>query len=231
MLRLVGFFALVLFAYRFLSMLPVVGPLLSSLGFLGYWAVAILVSVLLGRVAERLLQRARFKRRVEALGAVETPNNEGKLGMLLLQSGRVTGAVPHLEAAFRGQPEVSDWAYGLGRAMLALGRPEEAGRYFARVVADDPQHGYGGAYTGLAEAALLVGRPEGALEALDEHDHRHGANPKSLFLRGKALAALGKQDEAREAYGRVLEIGKDLPKFQRKGYLPLAMKAMLARWR
>jgi len=230
MLRLVGFFALVLVAYRFLVVMPVVGPVLGRLGIFGYWAVAILVSVLLARLGEKLVQRALLKKRMRDLGVVETPNNEGKLGTMLLQSGRVRAAVPHLEAAFAGQPEVSDWAFGLGRAMLTLGKPEKAGSYFARVVADSPIHGYGGAYLGLADAALALGRAEGALEALDQHDQHHGANPKSLYLRGKALRALGRKDEARVAFGKVLELGSDLPKFQRKGYLSLAFKAMLARW-
>jgi tetratricopeptide (TPR) repeat protein len=231
MLRLVGFFAIVLVAYRLLSAMPVVGPILWRLGFIGYWVVAILVSAVLARVGERLLARARLRKRMQELGNVETPNNQGKLGLMLLQGGRVRAAVPHLEAAFAGQPEVTDWAFGLGRAMLTLGKYEEAGRYFARVVTDDPQHGYGAAYTGLAEAALALGRAEGALEALDTHKSYHGVNPTALYLRGRALLDLGRKDEAREAFGAVLDMGKDLPKFQRKGYLGLALKAMVARWR
>jgi len=210
--------------------LPFVGPLLAHLGFLGYWAVAILVSVLVARLGERLLQHRRLAKRMRDLGVVATPNNQGKLGMMYLAAGRERAAVPLLEAAFRGQPEVSDWAFGLGRAKLALGEYQAAGEYFARVVTDDPAHGFGGAYIGLAEAALALGRAEGALEALDAHALRQGKTPKGLFLRGRALKSLGRKAEAREAFGEVLELGSHLPAYQRRGYLALAWRAMVARW-
>lgn len=229
MLRLVGFFALVLVAFNVLAMLPVVGPLLQRLGFLGYWVVAILVSVLVARASERLLESRRHRKRLRDLGAVDTPNNQGKLGLLYLQTGRLRSAVPLLEAAFRGQPEVSDWAYGLGRAKMAQRDYQAAGEYFARVVTDDPDHGFGGAFLGLAAAALALGRPEGALEALAGHELRRGKTPKGAYLRGRALKALGRKAEAREAFGEVLEFGGRLPAYQRREYLGLAWRAMLAR--
>ena len=229
MLRLVGFFVLVIVTHRVLSHLPVVNDVLAFLGFFSFWAVAILVSVVASWGGERLVRHRRLQRRIRDLGTVDTPHNRGKLGGLLLAAGRVRSAVPHLEAAFAGQPDVLDWALGLGKASAALGKPDQAGPYFARVVQIDAEFGYGEAFLGLAEAALALGRPEDALGALADHDRRHGPNPRSAYVRGASLRALGKKEDARAAFGEVFALRSELPAYQRKDFASLAWKAFFAR--
>ncbi|MDF1798030.1 MAG: tetratricopeptide repeat protein [Planctomycetota bacterium] len=229
MLRLVGFFALVIVLHGLLLHVPVVGPLLASIGFFGYWAVAILASVLASRAANKLVEWRAFERRVRDLGAVDTPHNRGKLGLLQVAVGRYRAAEPNLQAAFDAQPDVPDWALGLGRVKAALGDQQAAGSYFARVVFEDAQFGYGEAFLGLADAALALGRADDALRALEDHDLRHGPNPRSAYQRGQCLRALGRKDEAREAFGQVFRLRSELPAFQRKGYAGLLLKAQLAR--
>ena len=229
MLRLVAFFALVFVVHAVLSWLPVTRNILGALGFFSFWAVAILVSVVASRLGERWVARARIQARIRDLGAVDTPHNRGKLGHLLLADGRRRAARPHLEAAFAAEPERLDWALGLGRLHLDLGEHEAAGPYFARVVRDDASFGYGEAGLGLAAAALGLGRARDALGALDDHDRRHGPNPRSAFLRGRALAAEGHRARAKEAYGEVFRLRSELPAYQRGDFAALAWKAFFGR--
>jgi len=229
MFRLVGFFFLVLVLHGVLLHVPVIGPLLARLGFFGYWAVAIFVSIFASRAANKLVERSRFRRRVRELGAVDTPRNLGKLGALQLAVGRYREAEKNLQVAFDAQPEVLDWALALGRVKATLGDYQAAGSFFSRVVFDDAQFGYGEAFLGLAEAARMLGRPDDALRAIEDHDKRHGPNPRSAYERGLCLRALGRKDEARVAFGEVLSLRSELPAFRRKGYGALLWKALVAR--
>ena len=187
------------------------------------------MSVALSRGGEWLVRRARLERRMRELETVDTPNNQGKLGRLLLVSGRPRQALPKLEAAFAAEPRVLEWPLALGRLHLEQGEADLAGPYFARVVHEDPGFGYGEPWLGLAEAALTLGRSEDAIGALEEHDRRHGPNPRSAYLRGRCLRSLGRSEEARAAFSEVFRLRSELPAYQQGHFASLAWKAFFAR--
>ena len=125
MLRLIGFFILVFMLMGILQHVPIVGAVFR-IPFLGFWVTAILLSVVLSRLAVRTVDRRRFTSLQRQLGAVETPHNQGKLGMLLLNQGQYRRAIPQLQRACEGEPDSAEWHYRLGCALLGARRPEDA---------------------------------------------------------------------------------------------------------
>lgn len=228
MLRLLGFFVLVLVVLQLLRLVPVLGvPFRIPL--LGFWLSAILVGAGLSKLAADALDRRRQRALERRLGAVDTPHNRGKLGTLLLTQGRAARALPHLEAAAAGESETAEWHYRLGIARLALRRNAEALAAFERAAALDPDHAYGAVWLRLAEAARANGDPERALEVLGRFERERGATPESAFRRGRALRSAGRRGEARAAFAEVPALARGLAAYQRKDAVGWVARAFLAR--
>jgi len=227
MARLVGFFLLVLLLASLLRLLPGVGSVFG--GILGFWLVAIVLSLVLTRLSFAFTRRRRFAEQMRLLGEVDSPHNRGKLGMALLVRGRAAQAVPHLEAAAGGEPGRAEWRYRLGSALLRSGRPGAAlGELEAASVIDE-EHAYGGVQLALSSARLSSGDAEGALAALDTFDRNHGASPESSYRRGDALRALGRRDQARESYRQVTQLAGRAARFQRVQNRPWVWRSLLRR--
>jgi len=216
LLRLLGFFVLVLVARFVLGYVPVVGGFLRATGFFGLWITAILVGFGLSQLGTLFLRRRRDRANMRALAAVDSPHNHGKLGALLLAQGRLRRALVHLEAAAAGEAEVAEWHYRLGATRLALGRPAEALPELERAVEIDEEHAYGAALMRLAEARAATGAQAEALADFERLERNHGPSPESAFRRGAALKALGRKDEARSAFAEVAELARHAARYQRR---------------
>lgn len=228
MLRLIGFFVVVLLVLQLLRHVPVVGAVFQ-IPILGFWGAAILVSALVSRFAASALDRSRFSRKRRELGHVDTPHNQGKLGVLLLTSGRARAAIGPLEKAVAGEPDSVEWRYRLGSALLASGRAADAAAALARAAEIDRAHAYGALQLRLAEALARCGRHAEVIAALDHFDHDHGPNAESAYRRGGALRALGRRDEARESFRRAGELARGVARYQRTHARAWAWRAFLAR--
>lgn len=228
MLRLVGFFVLVLVALQLLRQVPIVGPFFD-IPILGFWGAAILISLVASRWATFALTRRRVSRRVQDLGHVETPHNQGKLGSLFLGERRFKDAVAPLERAVAGEPDVAQWRYRLGCAQLGCGRTREAAEALQAAAAIDEEHAYGAVLMRLAQARLAIGDAQGALEALERRDRNHGPAPESAYRRGQALKALGRRDEARVSYREASKLAGSAARFQRGEARKWGTLALLAR--
>ena len=187
------------------------------------------VLVIGGRFAGWRTSAGRVARRRRELELTDTPNNRGKLGLLELKQGRLKRAIEHLEIAFDGQPDVGDWAFGLGLAYLETGNHQRAGELFARVVVDDPNLGFGQPFLGLANSAIGVGRPQDALEPLAEFEQRFGKAPEASYWRGLALKKLGRKEDAAAAFREVGALASELPGFQRGRKFRMKWRAFWAR--
>ena len=229
MMRLLAFFAVVWLVHGLLLFVPGIGDLLARSWFFGYWAVGLFVLVIGGRFAGWRTSAGRVARRRRELELTDTPNNRGKLGLLELKQGRLKRAIEHLEIAFDGQPDVGDWAFGLGLAYLETGNHQRAGELFARVVVDDPNLGFGQPFLGLANSAIGVGRPQDALEPLAEFEQRFGKAPEASYWRGLALKKLGRKEDAVAAFREVGALASELPGFQRGRKFRMKWRAFWAR--
>ena len=227
LLRLLGFFVLITILMRVLQNVPVIGGLFH--GFIGFWATAIGLVLLMNHYSRVALERRRTNVQIHDLGNVDRPHNQGKLGSLLLAGGRPGKAVPHLEQAVEGEPDVTEWHFRLGTALLALGRNEEAVASLGRAAEMNEEYGYGGVQLRLSEANLAAGDSDAALAQLDVFDRNHGPNPESAYRRGLALKKAGRRQEAGESFARVGELARGAARFQRREAQKWVFRAMLAR--
>ncbi|MDE0896458.1 MAG: tetratricopeptide repeat protein [Planctomycetota bacterium] len=232
MLRLIGFFVLVIFTRSVLGMIPVIREILGALGIFGFWAVAIFVGWYLNALTLKLVSKRRFDREVRDLDNVDTPRNQGKLGNLFYDAGKFRAACKHLQVAHEGQPESLEWRFGLAKALLALGENDEAAEHFQAVATVDASYGYGRVLLGLAEARQESSTSRGAdiaLQALERHDTDRGATPESALLRGLVFKSIGRKDAARAAFASVGGLARNLPASRRREAFPFQVRAFFAR--
>jgi len=227
-LRLVGFFLLVLVALQVLRLVPIVGRFFD-IPILGFWGAAILISLVASRWATFALDRRRTSSRVRALGHVDTPHNQGKLGSLYVGERRFKAAIGPLERAVAGEPDVAEWRYRLGCALLGLRRPKEAAAAFEGAAAIDEEYAYGNLLMRLAQARLACGDAAGSLEALERRDRNHGADAESAYRRGLALKALAKRAEARASFQEASKLAAAGGSFRRGEARKWGTLAFLAR--
>ncbi|HVS19080.1 MAG TPA: tetratricopeptide repeat protein [Planctomycetota bacterium] len=227
MARLAGFCLSVFVLVALLRALPGLGGWFG--GFWSFWLVAIALGYALTRAGVRLNARRRLGGQMRALRDVDSAHNQGKLGALLLAHGSVGRALPHLERAAAGEPDVPEWSYRLGQALTARGRAREAVAALERAAALDEEHAYGGVQLALAAAREADGDQAGALEAVAIFERNHGPSPESAYRRGRALRALGRRDEARAAFDEVGDLARRAAAFQRSRTRPWALRAWLAR--
>lgn len=226
--RFLLFFALAVVLSRVLAKVPIIGGLFAHTGIFGIWIVAILLSFGMTWWGQRAVRVGRTRSELRRLMQVETPHNKGKAACLLYAQGSVRKSVPLFEEAVAGEPDVADWHYRLGKALLDLRRYDEAIVAFERAVEIDPEHAYGAAQLRLAEVRATEGEDERALEALVVFERNHGPSPESCYRRGRSLARLGRKDEARAAYQEVAALASRATKYQRNEALGWAAKAKMA---
>ena len=214
MIRLVVWFVAVMLGMRLLQKLPWIGGWFR--GLLGFWLVAILLSVAGARVSKVLIERRRLAARLRELEAVDSSHNQGKRGRLYQTHGRPRMALGPLEAAVSGEPGDAEWRYRLGCALLALGRFDDAVEELGQAARIDEEYAYGALQMRLAEACLKAGAMDAALVALDCFDRNHGENAESVYRRGRALSGLGQKAEARACWARVGSVARSGATFQKK---------------
>ena len=227
MLRMVGFFALVLVVLQVLRHVPGIGALFR-IPLLGFWGAAILVSVGLSWLANEGLRRRSLRNRLSSLGAVDTPHNQGKLGALLQSYGRTRRSLEPLARAVEGDPDVAEWPYRLGCAQIDQRRFGEAVASLERAAAIDEEHAYGKVLLRLSEALINEGRSGEALDVLARFERNHGPSPEQAYRQGRALAAAGRKDEARASYARVGELAASAARFQKREARGWALRAFFA---
>jgi hypothetical protein len=227
-LRLIGFFALVMIVLQALRFVPFLAPLFQ-IPFVGFWLAAILCSAVISKLASDAVDRRRLRSRERALSAVDTPHNQGKLGLLLLTSGRARAAIEPLRRASSGDPSSVEWAYRLGCALLEARRPAEALPELERAAHADEEHAYGAVQLRLAEALHANDRPADALAALARFERNHGDSPECAYRRGLVFKSMGRKSEAAASLARVGELVRSSAHFQRSNVRGWAWRAIWAR--
>jgi len=229
MLRLLGFIALTFVVYLLLTQIPFIGGIAGAVPILGIFLAAAIVSRLLAKWGSVAVHRSREKSLMRELGAVDTPHNKGKLGLLLLKQNQFKRAIPLLEDVVRVEPNSADWNYRLGSAYLGAKQTEQAVATLARCVELEEEHAYGAAMMRLAEAKLMLGDGEGSLEALGRVDLNHGPGPECAYRKGLAYKALGRKDEASKAFASVGQLASEAVGYQKKDATLWSFRATFAR--
>jgi tetratricopeptide (TPR) repeat protein len=231
-LRLVGFFFACIVLLNFLRAalggVPVIGWILR-IPLIGFWVVALGLSLFLTKFGNAALDRRKRAVFVRRLGAVDTPHNMGKLGSLFVAQGRHRSALPYLDRAVAGEPEVAEWHYRRGCAQFALRQLEPALASMQRALELDDEHAYG--ETRMMEARCLagLGRHQEALVAFETLERYHGPSPESAYRRGVVLKALGRKEEARASLDEVTELARSGAKYQERHSAEWIWRARWAR--
>lgn len=228
MMRLILWFAVVLVCRQFLAAIPVLG-VPFRIPFVGFFLTLYLVGWLGRRAVERWDAGRRARALAKSLGNVETPHNQGKLGVLYESRGRYGKAIGHLQQAVEGEPEVTEWHYRLGRSYLGAGLLDEALETLNHARSQDEEHAYGGVLMSLAEAQRRASHPDRALESIERFERNHGPKPESAYRRGKALAALGRKEESQSAYREISKLAGEAVRYQRSEARSWVFRGWLAR--
>ncbi|MFT5286944.1 MAG: tetratricopeptide (TPR) repeat protein [Planctomycetota bacterium] len=228
MLRFLGFFALTFVVYLVLIRLPVIGSL-ASIPFLGFFLAAAIVSRFLTKGGALALDRRKQKALMRELGAVDTPHNKGKLGMLFLSQRRFEQAIPLLNEAVSAEPDSADLNYRLGKACLGAKQFDEAIAILTRAVEINEEHAYGSAMMRLGEAKFEASDPEGALEAYQRVERNHGPSPESAYRLGMTLKALGRKEEAVATLASVRQLAREAVGYQKRAANLWSFRAAMAR--
>lgn len=148
--------------------------------------------------AEVALARARATGPVDAVTLAA-------LAQLRVTQHRFREATPLARRALRLDPENALALGALGDALVALGRHREGFRTYDRLAALGPSVA---GYARVGTARQLLGRPEGALDAMELAIEAGSAIPEqeawALTRHGTLLVAAGRLGEAERAFHRAL---------------------------
>lgn len=143
-----------------------------------------------------------------ALGGVTNAHNN--LGALLLQTGRVSEALPHLQAVVDDVPRRAGGHANLGLALSMSGRAAEAVRSWETALRLDPAHP--AALSNLAW--VLATHPDDSMRdgrRAVELAQRAGDSAQALRSLAAALAETGRFEEARTTLARAIEKAANSP--------------------
>jgi len=183
---------------------------------------------LITKYGQRAYRVRRDASKIRELATVDTPTNQGKLGALLVAQGRPRKALEPLRAATRGEPEVAEWHYRLGCALLQTRQYPEAVEALQKCVALDEEYAYGAAQLRLAEALTASKRASKAIDALAVFERNHGPSPESAYRRGLAYKQDGQRDAAKQAFDEVAQLAQQVARYQRTQAGMWTFKAKMA---
>ena len=126
---------------------------------------------------------------------------ECTLGAVLLDAGDLGGAIPHFQTAVRLVPDFSYAHEGLGRALVAAGRPEEAIPHLERSLPSLPS---APAHDALGTASWAWDVPDEAAGAFRAALRLDPENDEYLLHLGEAL---GNQGPLRRGAGACCAFG------------------------
>lgn len=188
-------------------------------GFLASPFLLILAFLLLrGYIGEfTRAQRARtsFKQNLEA--ATLNPADASahyNLGLIHAQRNELNEARERFERAVTIDAEEIDSHYQLGRIARAQNRLAEAIKHFEQVVAHDSAHAQHEIWREIGATYIAAGQYADAGDALENFLEHRTSDPEGLYLRGRALAGLGRKSEAAESMRACIEAVKTAPAYK-----------------
>ncbi|MDQ6861993.1 MAG: tetratricopeptide repeat protein [Verrucomicrobiota bacterium] len=125
-----------------------------------------------------------------------SPLAHNNLGLLRLNGGDVTSAIPHFEEAARVAPDYADAHFNLGNALILLGRTDEGRAEYERAVALDPQNA-----VARTNFGLLLAQEGRTAEATAQFEAAVKLDPNAGLPReqlGQLLVRQGRAEEGAE---------------------------------
>jgi tetratricopeptide (TPR) repeat protein len=189
------------------------GSLLSS-----PFLLLMLFFLLRGHFAEVMrVQRARasFKQHLEAstLNPADASAHYN-LGLIHLSRKELDAARERFRRAVEIDADEVDSHYQLGRIARMQGRFGDAIAHFSEVVTRDPAHAQHEIWREIGATYLAAGQNDDALDALERFLERRQSDAEALYLKGRALAGVGRAREAVDAMRACIEAVKTAPAYK-----------------
>jgi tetratricopeptide (TPR) repeat protein len=138
-----------------------------------------------------------------------------QLGLIYQKRRQYTEAIARFQKAIEIDPSESDAQFQLGKIAREQGRFDDAIRYLKAAAALSDKLSSSEVWRELGSAYVGVGQFEEGFAALKKYTERRSYDPDGLFWYGKALAALDRPAEARQAYEQCIEAVDTMPKHRR----------------
>ena len=159
--------------------------------------------------------RAAFRQNLEA--ATLNPADASahyNLGLIHLQRKELTEARQRFLRAIEIDADEVDSYYQLGRISRIEGKLPEAIEHFGQVVVRAPQHAQHEVWREIGATYLSAGQDSDALDALERFLEQRQSDPEGLYLKGRALAGMGRRREAAEAMRACIEAVQTAPAYK-----------------
>jgi tetratricopeptide (TPR) repeat protein len=159
--------------------------------------------------------RANFRQNLEA--ATLNPADASahyNLGLIHLQRKELAEARQRFMRAIEIDIDEVDAHYQLGRISRMENKLPEAIEHFGQVVVRAPQHAQHEVWREIGATYLSAGQYNDALDALERFLAQRQSDPEGLYLKGRALAGLGRQREAAEAMRACIEAVQTAPAYK-----------------
>ncbi|MFL6229881.1 MAG: tetratricopeptide repeat protein [Pyrinomonadaceae bacterium] len=159
--------------------------------------------------------RASFRQNLEAstLNPADASAHYN-LGLIHLSRKELEPARERFHRAVEIDAEEVDSHYQLGRISRMQGRYSDAIQHFSEVVTRAPDHAQHEVWREIGATYLAAGQFDDALDALERFlDHR-SSDAEGLYLKGRALAGLGRGREAADAMRACIEAVKTAPAYK-----------------
>lgn len=159
--------------------------------------------------------RASFKQNLEA--ATLNPADASahyNLGLIHAQRSELNEARERFERAVTIDAEEVDAHYQLGRIARAQDRLADAIKHFEQVVTRDESHAQHEIWREIGATYVAAGQHEDASDALGRFLAHRTSDPEGLYLKGRALAGLGRRGEALELMRACIEAVKTAPAYK-----------------
>jgi len=138
-----------------------------------------------------------------------------QLGLVYQKRRQYSEAIARFQKAIEIDPTESEAQFQLGRIAREQGRFDDAIRYLKTAAGLNDKLASSEVWRELGAAYLGLSRFEEAVAALEKYTQRRSYDPEGLYWYGEALAGLGRNAGAREAFGQCVEAVDTMPKHRR----------------
>jgi len=167
-------------------------------------------------LGEGLRSRQHLRRQLEI--ATTNPHDADahyQLGLIYQKRRQYSEAIARFERSVAIDATDADSHLQLGRIALEQNRCEAAVGYLETAAKLNEKVSSSEVWRDLGAAYLGVARIPEAVQALEKYANRWPYDPEGLYYLGKALAAMGKQAEAKERFKECIEAVKTSPGHRR----------------
>jgi len=167
-------------------------------------------------LGDGLRSRQHFQQQLEI--ATTNPRDADahyQLGLIYQKRRQWTEAIVRFEKAVEIDPGEADPHYQLGRIARAQKRFDDAIGHLKTAAELDDKLSQSDVWRDLGAAYFESGMVQEAAAALEKYTDRRSYDPEGLYWYGRALATLGRKDDAREMFQRAVDAVKTMPSHRR----------------